>query len=129
MSLAVPRGELSLIASSPTHAEFRLEVTVGSGDNAVALELEPRVPREIVLRERDTLIPWPPSAICDVRPLGVDQRQPCERAASGEMRAYFGEPGLYEITVGPLEGFRQPDPLVVAIDLASREPIVVQLVR
>lgn len=129
VSLAVPRGELSLIASSPTHAELRLELIVGSGDNAVALELEPRIPREILLRERDTLIPWPPSAICDVRSLGAERGEPCERAASGEMRAYFGEPGLYEITVGPLDGYRQPDPLVVAIDLASRAPIVVQLVR
>jgi len=127
--LALPRGELSLIASSPTHAELRVEVLVGPGDNDVLLELEPRLPREIVLRERDTLIAWSALATCEVRSLGAGRPQLCERAASGEMRAYFDEPGLYEIVVGPLPGYRQPEPFVVSVERATPEPIVVQLVR
>lgn len=129
VSLALPRGELSLIASSPSHAELRLELTVGPGDNEVLLELEPRIPREIVLRERDTLIAWSALATCEVRSLGAGRPQVCERAASGEMHAYFDEPGLYEIVVGPLPGYRQPEPIVVSVERATHEPIVVQLVR
>ena len=45
------------------------------------------------------------------------------------MRAYVAEPGLYEIAVGPLAGFRQPDPVVVAIDEAAPALVVVQLER
>ena len=127
--LALPRGEVSLIASSPSHAELRLEFTVGPGDNEVLLELEPRIPREIVLRERDTLVAWSALATCEVRSLGAGRLQLCERAASGEMHAYFDEPGLYEIVVGPLPGYRQPEPIVVSVERATHAPIVVQLVR
>jgi len=127
--LVLPRGELSLVASSPAHAEHRVEVLVGPGDNDVRIDLEPRIPREIVLRERDTLIAWSALATCAVRSVGAGQPQTCERSASGEMRVYFDEPGLYEILIGPLAGYRQPEPIVVSVERAAREPIVVQLVR
>ena len=45
------------------------------------------------------------------------------------MRAYVEEPGLYEIAVGPIGGFRQPDPVVVAVDGPEPSPVIVRLAR
>ncbi len=96
---------------------------------ARAVELPRRIPLEIVLADGDTVIPWVHGMTCTFRMFGAEESLPCGSLSEGEMRAYIEEPGLYEIAVGPLDGFRQPDPVVVVIDEAAPPPVVVHLGR
>ena len=128
-TLLVPAGAFSFAASSPTHGRRLLNAHAGTGTTELTLELPRRIPLEIVLNDGATLIPWVHGMSCTLRTFGAEESHPCASFGEGKMRAYVAEPGLYEIAVGPLAGFRQPDPVVVAIDEAAPALVVVQLER
>lgn len=120
-------GRFTFAASGPSYGGRSMDAHAGSGVQALTLELQPCIVREIILVDGETVIPWTPGMTCSVRGLGSDGSQVCENLGDGKMQACFERQGLYEIIVDRLEGLRQPAPVVVDVSVGDLEPIVVHL--
>lgn len=129
VSLLVPAGAISLSVRGPTHGEQSMNAYIGTTSRHFTVELPARFPRDIVLFDGDTSIPWMQGMTCTLRNVLSTVPNPCERVGEAGMRAYFETPGEYELVVGPIPGFQQPAPMEVSINQETDLPIVIQLSR
>ncbi len=129
VNLLVPAGKLLLFARVATHGGESLAVRVGNTRNEFTIELRARMPREIVLLDGDTRVPWGSGMTCTVRRADSTGERACELASEGRMHAFFEQPGKHEVVVGPLRGFQQPEPVAVTIDATVAAPILIRLTR
>ena len=120
-------GPFSFAASGPNYGERSMDAYAGSGANQFTLELSPCIRREITLMQGETVVPWGQGMTCSFRSFGAKDTHPCENLGDGKMQACFGQPGLYEIILGELEGFREIAPVVVDVSKGDLSPVVVQL--
>ena len=128
-SVYLTAGPFSFAASAPNYGERSMDAHAGSGASQFTLELSPCIRREITLVEGETVVPWVRGMTCSFRSLGAKDTHPCENLGDGRMLVCFGQPGLYEILVGKLEGFRELAPVVVDVSKGDLSPVVVQLER
>lgn len=128
-TLLVPTGPFFLAGSGPTHAQRFLDGYAGTGTNELTLELPRRIPIEVVLTDGDAVVPWVYGMTCTIRRVGSEASEPCGTYNDGKLHAYVEGPGQYEIAVGPLEDFRQPDPVLVGIGRSALPPVLVRLER
>lgn len=122
-------GRFLFAAIGPNYGERSMDAYAGSGTNEFTLELSPCILREIILMHRETVVPWAQGMACSFRSFGSEDSQPCENSGEGKMRAGFGQPGLYEILFGEIEGFRDLAPVVVEVSEGDQSPVLVQLER
>lgn len=122
-------GPFSFAASAPNYGERSMDAYAGSGASQFTLELSPCIRREITLVQGETVVPWVQGMTCSFRSFGAKDTHPCENLGDGKMQACFGQPGVYEIMVGKLEGFRELAPVVVDVSKGDLSPVVVQLER
>ena len=127
--LVVPVGVVQVAGSGARHGYRSVTANVGAGETEVVLQLPRQLSIEVVLEHDETAIPWIPGMECSWRRVGDAEFQPCGRFGEARMRASVGEPGLYEIAVGPLEEFRQPEPVVVGVDWGADSRVTIGLVR
>lgn len=122
-------GDFFFAASGPNYDERSMDAYAGPGANQYTLELSPCILREIMLVHSEIGVPWVQGMTCSFRSLGSNDSHLCENPGDGKMWACFGAPGLYEILIGELEGFRDLAPFVVEVSEDDLNPVVVQLER
>ncbi len=130
VTVHLPGGRFSFSACSPTYGERSMDAYAGAGVGQFTLELPSCISREIILVHGDTVIPWMQGMTCNFRRIGSEASGGrCDSFGDGKMRACFEQPGLYEISVGTLESFRELAPMVVEVDEGDLSPVVVPLNR
>jgi hypothetical protein len=127
VTVHLPAGRFSFVASNPTHGERSMDGYAGGGVEQFTLELPPCISRNIVLIHGNTVIPWVQGTTCNVQNFGSPDFRPCESLGDGKMRACFEQPGLYEIKIDNLDGFRNIAPVVVEVNENDLSPIVIRL--
>jgi hypothetical protein len=127
VNLFVPAGAISLSVRAPDYGEKSMESRVGASGNEFTFELEARIPRDVVLFDGDTAIPWMEGVACTFRNVASTQVSSCDRVGQFGMRALFEAPGEYELDVGRYPGFHAQTPVRVSIEEGTGPPIVIRL--